>query len=437
MQLGLNKLACTSTLCSWKKARRKATPAPLKKIDFSRPKIGQRLPRVHDNQGIQGEKPFSFEDPMGGADEFKKRKLTELRKLTGRNVAIFSSLDIEDSPNSDTDTADEDDENEVFNLPEPMTALFCPSSINYDDSVVNEQGRNLYAAYKTTQSQKMYSCLAKVTSTQAKSKVWKLHRAGRITASVAKAGFSVHLGKHPKSFINKVMQYNDEVNTAATNHGKEMEPEAKKDLFDLLKQSHQKFSMVDTGLHILSDFPFLGASPDGLVNCDCHGMGVIEIKCPYKYRYGLTGWESDKDFPIDAEGHIKMKHRYFFQIQLQMHLTKTQYCYFFTWTAGNKKNESILATVKKDEMFCQTMVEKLSDVFFKILLPELITRKHDPKNCSEKQHCSCQRPSFPPMITCNGKSCKFQYFHYSCVGLKNAPRAQWYCMDCKEIEEKI
>ena len=132
-----------------------------------------------------------------------------------------------------------------------------------------------------------------------------------------------------------------------------------------------------------------------------------------------------------------MKHRYFFQIQLQMHLTKTQYCYFFTWTAGNKKNESILATVKKDEMFCQTMVEKLSDVFFKILLPELITRKHDPKNCSEKQHCSCQRPSFPPMITCNGKSCKFQYFHYSCVGLKNAPRAQWYCMDCKEIEEKI
>ena len=87
-------------------------------------------------------------------------------------------------------------------------------------------------------------------------------------------------------------------------------------------------------------------------------------------------------------------------------------------------------------MFCQTMVEKLSDVFFKILLPELITRKHDPKNRSEKQHCSCQRPSFPPMITCNGKSCKFQYFHYSCVGLKNAPRAQWYCMDCKGIEEK-
>ena len=51
---------------------------------------------------------------MGGADELKKRQLIELQEPTGRNAAIFSSLDIEGSPNSDIDTADEDDKNEVL-----------------------------------------------------------------------------------------------------------------------------------------------------------------------------------------------------------------------------------------------------------------------------------------------------------------------------------
>ena len=35
---------------------------------------------------------------------------------------------------------------------------------------------------------------------------------------------------------------------------------------------------------ISSDYPFLGASPDGLVSCDCCGEGLVEIKCPFRYR---------------------------------------------------------------------------------------------------------------------------------------------------------
>ena len=26
--------------------------------------------------------------------------------------------------------------------------------------------------------------------------------------------------------------------------------------------------------------PFVGASPDGYVVCDCHGRGAVEVKCP-------------------------------------------------------------------------------------------------------------------------------------------------------------
>ena len=30
--------------------------------------------------------------------------------------------------------------------------------------------------------------------------------------------------------------------------------------------------------------PRLGASPDGVVQCECCGNGVLEIKCPYMYN---------------------------------------------------------------------------------------------------------------------------------------------------------
>ena len=47
-----------------------------------------------------------------------------------------------------------------------------------------------------------------------------------------------------------------------------------------------------TGLYIDASFPALGESPDALVNSDCHGMGVLEIKCPEKYMNVLFNWQN-------------------------------------------------------------------------------------------------------------------------------------------------
>ena len=53
-----------------------------------------------------------------------------------------------------------------------------------------------------------------------------------------------------------------------------------------------------------------GASPDGIIVCDCHGKGLLEIKCPHKYRNGLRSWQDDKDFPFNESGQIKKDHIY-------------------------------------------------------------------------------------------------------------------------------
>jgi len=45
-------------------------------------------------------------------------------------------------------------------------------------------------------------------------------------------------------------------------------------------RSNETFQVRDSGLIINPDVPHLGASPDGLVSCDCCGGGCLEIKCP-------------------------------------------------------------------------------------------------------------------------------------------------------------
>ena len=43
--------------------------------------------------------------------------------------------------------------------------------------------------------------------------------------------------------------------------------------------SHEQLVISKGRFHISLDHPFLGASPDALVDYKCCGKGVVEIKC--------------------------------------------------------------------------------------------------------------------------------------------------------------
>ena len=60
-----------------------------------------------------------------------------------------------------------------------------------------------------------------------------------------------------------------------------MEPEAKESFCDMMKKIHRGFQAQECGLFVYKEEPFLGASPDLLVNCDCCGEGLLEIRCPF------------------------------------------------------------------------------------------------------------------------------------------------------------
>ena len=71
--------------------------------------------------------------------------------------------------------------------------------------------------------------------------------------------------------------------TEATSWGMSNEDKVRRDYLQASKQSHDKVNVEKSGFIINPNIPYVGASPDGIVTCNCCGKGVLEIKCPFKH----------------------------------------------------------------------------------------------------------------------------------------------------------
>ena len=79
---------------------------------------------------------------------------------------------------------------------------------------------------------------------------------------------------------------------------------------------HKNIEFHETGLHVLESHPYIGASPDMLVECECHGPGIVEIKCPYSICEQTPNPDNYKH--VDGDGKLKPTSPYYYQIQGQM-----------------------------------------------------------------------------------------------------------------------
>ena len=65
-----------------------------------------------------------------------------------------------------------------------------------------------------------------------------------------------------------------------------------------MSKSYQQGFLTD------EEYGFLGASPDGLVTCDCHNIALSEIKSSYKGRYLYITNIEEKNF---LHGNLNLK----------------------------------------------------------------------------------------------------------------------------------
>ena len=49
----------------------------------------------------------------------------------------------------------------------------------------------------------------------------------------------------------------------------------------------------------------------------------------------------------------------------------------------------------------------------------------------DKKYCTCRSVSYGNMVACDNEACPYEWFHWSCVGIKAEPAGKWFCPDCR------
>lgn len=142
-----------------------------------------------------------------------------------------------------------------------------------------------------------------------------------------------------RSDVQTQIQVPTHLDTKALEYGMEHEYQAKRDLELALE-----VKINDCGLFIDSIDVFLGATPDGVIGEDT----LVEIKCPYSaenldpdeaiIQKKITIWKTNKNKEITG---IDRNHKYYYQVQGQLHITKRKYGIIACWTRKGIKYEKI------------------------------------------------------------------------------------------------
>lgn len=121
-----------------------------------------------------------------------------------------------------------------------------------------------------------------------------------------------------------------------------------------------------------SKYPWLCASPDGLIMKNNKIDWVLEVKCPI----------SCKNTPIESDGKINLRylkydnsgkvilkptHTYYTQCQFLMFCTGLTKCEFFVFNYA----KPILITVERNNYFINSAMSKIEQFYFSTYLTEL------------------------------------------------------------------
>ena len=143
------------------------------------------------------------------------------------------------------------------------------------------------------------------------------------------------------------------------------------------KEKYAKFEVQDSRLVINPMWSFIGASPDGVVSCQCCGKGALEFKCPYCPREESVeeAASSDENFCLktsDDELALDHTHSCYYQVQTQLFVLNVEYCDFCVCRfSGDNVNGLHIERISKNFQFWSDSTKKAEHLFLTSILPEL------------------------------------------------------------------
>ena len=126
-------------------------------------------------------------------------------------------------------------------------------------------------------------------------------------------------------------------------------------------------------MRVFEEYPYLSATPDMEINCNCHGAGSVEIKCPATVIGKILSIENyNKHIQKDGDKlQLKSTSPYYSQIQGQLAATGRLNCDMFVYSfQGN-----LPIRVKYSDFYRKRLLSGLSWFWRTVIADEPLTKK--------------------------------------------------------------
>lgn len=193
------------------------------------------------------------------------------------------------------------------------------------------------------------------------SELWLKSRIGRLTASNFGAASGVNKYTSPKALL-KQMLWGEFKGNAATRYGSAHEDTARDEYVQVKRSEGVNLTVIETGLVINPARPWMGNSPDGLVDImhpnGTIERGLLEIKCPYRQQFYTPD-------PVPSY--------YYAQIQGTMGNLQLPWCDFVVWTPTGLQ----ITRVPFDSNYWeQCLLPALTTFYFDMYMPLAVAKEN-------------------------------------------------------------
>ena len=355
----MNKIqsACTSALCEWQRPRtskNRLSPKRLVDIEFINPEQTRETP-IKPYPGVYQAGPCC--DP----DTFFQDIMKDLGKVNSSCV-LFQTLNPEVTDISDI-------------LEQYQPEFWFSDSVELQSNVC--QSQFITFANQLEISDDDVLRVNKATKGQRVNTNWNEVRKLTLTASNFGNICKRRESTPPDNLVKSMRGYTVTPVTPAIKHGQNKESKARRDYARYhIKTCGNHINIEEQGIILSQKYPFLGASVDGTVSCAKCGNGIVEIKCPYKWR-NRTPEEcaSEHDFcskVLNGKLELKSNHNYMYQVMGQMAVLDVHWVDFVVWT---KKGINVQRICFDEEFWQQNMLHKLKVFYSANFLAELFSHR--------------------------------------------------------------
>lgn len=215
--------------------------------------------------------------------------------------------------------------------------------------------------------------ISRITLPHLKSKSYVGLQRGRITGSNLKNCCVASVTEPCIATINRLINPIKLDNGPSMKYHNKNSKKAIDQYIRMTAPTHDEFQYSPCGLIINQKFPYFAASPDGIVNCDCHGDGCVVVKCLKILSCGasmevLTSKPNHILNKHENDYCIEETHEFFYQIQLNLHLIELEYFDFIIWSP----NEILPLRIYQDIDFWNEALAKASRFHEQVIMPELL-----------------------------------------------------------------